>query len=510
MPFGLFHFSLTYSFLGQRRNGLYKKGRPSFAKPLDYAGAEYMEELFSSRKPASELVYFRASKKQCAYQLRHLLRSGFSQAQRFWEEDLYFSPMSFKNGSSERVAGNAYALYALAIDVDFKKSWNNESADPEAFYWDVLSEEVGRSVPVPTWVEMSHCLRLVYVLSDPLYLCGKAKEAEALKRAARCTLTRFCRELNDRLDVSAEPQALNSFFRFPGSKNTKDGSTVRVLKVGEKTTLAEMMEYLPDLPLWYGSWKEKRRRKRKGHRVPSSIRSVLAERAEALRSAAPSWTGPRYMFLWHYANALANAKAFGMWDGSVLDEALALNSQLPNPLPEREVASKLGSAVRTGKYYRYTNARIAEDLGGGVAIQRASSRGDGLSRRRAAEERYAEFLRLREKGATLAEAAKALGCSLSLCKKHSQRHSAEQKRAAEERRARLRERSAASRACRLEVQASFSQEAKHKLHLCYSTYRAIRYTIFHRGRGRGSPTRFASPPSSPLAIANAHEQPSCT
>ena len=156
--------------------------------------------------------------------------------------DAQFTPNTFKNDSeASNELKQLFQVKSIAIDVDCDK---NPSYKGKGAYnvWCYIRDEldlIGTKIPPPSYIEYGHNFRLIYILSENVAVGtkGSLKTLQSLVR-------RICDIINEAGDFHAEPQKLNSFYRFPGSTNSKDGSTVRVEQVSEvRMTFQEMFDY---------------------------------------------------------------------------------------------------------------------------------------------------------------------------------------------------------------------------------------------------------------------------
>ena len=384
-----------------------------------------------------------------------------------WGDDLMYTPNTFKpcgGSSGSNRAGNMFAIYAFAVDVDYKQTMTEKeivainaehsmlkhflpireyylhyrieptvySGSPRYFY-DCLAEEFEYlRIPPPSYIETGHQLRMIYLLSDPVSCSGKS--AARTKRLVKAVQKHICNALNGYFGCGAEIQVLNGYFRMPSSKNTKDGSTVRIWKAsGKKYDLGWLKEeYLPDLPLEPEEYraskkrsKKKRRRdvtltgKGEGKVVPLHNAFTLCQnRMECfceLRTYAEENHRREILTFLYVATALTIEP-----DQDPVTLAENFGTGFRNPIGPNELRWRF----RTAKPYFFKTETIAEKLGltvqdleeYGLRVnqrqkewQEKVSRGE--TRAQKADAHYREFCALQEKGLSKREIAKEMGMS---------------------------------------------------------------------------------------------------
>lgn len=328
-----------------------------------------------------------------------------------FEEDAQFTPNLFKNDSeASNELRSLFLVRSIAIDVDFNK--NPSYKDKGAYnVWSYLRDElnvIGTKIPPPSYIEYGHNFRLIYILEEDVAVGtkGNLKTLQAL-------IKRICDIVNEEGDFHAEPQKLNSFYRYPGSINTKDGSTVRVEQVSkERFTFQEMFEYLPDLPEWYEKWKSNKKtvvsKKGKVAKIHNRY-SLCKERIAWFESLAKNgYDENRYNLCYLYAQHLAQIDEYD------IEKVLSFNGLLHAPLPEKELRSKL-HYVKKYKNWRYKNETISQMLGVEMMTKREIEKQEkilaGTTRKQIAEANYQKAIALRKSGLNQEQIAKEMGLS---------------------------------------------------------------------------------------------------
>lgn len=338
-----------------------------------------------------------------------------------YPEDAQFTPNLFKNDSdASNELRSLFLVRSIAIDVDFNK--NPSYKDKGAYnVWSYLRDEldiIGTKIPDPSYIEYGHNFRLIYILEEDVAVGTKGN-----LRTLQALVKRICEIINTEGDFHAEPQKLNSFYRYPGSINTKDGSTVRVEQVSkERFTFQEMFEYLPDLPEWYEKWKSNKEtvvsKKGKVAKIHNRY-SLCKERIAWFESLAKKgYDENRYNLCYLYAQHLAQIDEYD------LEKVLSFNSMLHAPLPEKELQSKLNYITKY-KNYRYSDETISQMLGVEKMTKREMEKQAkilaGTTRKQIAEANYQKAVALKKQGLTQEQIAKEMGMSIDSIKKYYKR-----------------------------------------------------------------------------------------
>ena len=334
-----------------------------------------------------------------------------------YPEDAMFTPNLFKGSkNATNDAKSLYKIKTLAIDVDFSKSTQFKGKKPLGVY-EYMMELVNQKIPPPSYVEYGHNFRLIYILSEAIAVgTGSLKVPQAIEK-------RICDIINEEGDFHAEPQKLNSFLRYPGSINTKDGSAVHVRKESdERLTFQEIFEYLPDPPDWYEKWKSNKKttisKKDKVLKLHNNYTLCKERLAWFEKLAKEGYDENRYNLCYLYAQHLAQIEEYD------IEKVLTFNQLLHAPLPEKELRSKL-NYVKKYKRFRYKDQTISELLG----VEKMTSREKekqakilaGTTRKQIAEANYLKAKELRKEGHTRAAIAKEMGMSEETIKKYFRR-----------------------------------------------------------------------------------------
>lgn len=314
------------------------------------------------------------------------------------------------------------------------------NGDPRGFYQMIVEDFELLGIPIPSYIECGHQLRLLYLLDDPINM-SMSYAKKALRAISRLQ-TYICSKLNEAFACGAEPQLISGYYRLPGSINTCDNSIVRIWKAaGNKYKLAELIEeYLPDLPMTpeeYRKWKRKAKKKTAGRTLVSQDGKIArlhnayilcTDRMrcfEALRTYASQNHLREILTFLYVATALSINE-----DLDPVEVASEFNRGFPSPLPENElrwtfcithaysfrtetIAAKLGLPLEILAEYGLCSNRRARE--------RAEKEANGETRKQKAEDHYEEYKRLADLGMKRKEIAREMGLSVETIKKYRQR-----------------------------------------------------------------------------------------
>lgn len=164
----------------------------------------------------------------------------------FGKEDILFSLNPFRT-MDKATRSNLFCINAIPVDVDYKNIKELKELEPYQVIKLLEMDFFERRVPTPNFVEYGNQLRLIYSVET----CYIPKFRDNVVTLARRISEVFAEELKE---LGAEKQNLESYFRIPGSINTKNGSKVKIYCYDEavRYTLSELQElWLDELPKWY-------------------------------------------------------------------------------------------------------------------------------------------------------------------------------------------------------------------------------------------------------------------
>ena len=164
----------------------------------------------------------------------------------FGKEDILFSLNPFRT-MDKATRSNLFCINAIPVDVDYKNIKELKDLEPYQVIKLLEMDFFERRVPTPNFVEYGNQLRLIYSIET----CYVPKFRDNVVTLARRISEVFSQELKE---LGAEKQNLESYFRMPGSINTKNGAKVKIYSYDEavRYTLSELQElWLDELPKWY-------------------------------------------------------------------------------------------------------------------------------------------------------------------------------------------------------------------------------------------------------------------
>lgn len=188
----------------------------------------------------------------------------------FGREDILFSLNPFRT-MDRATRNNLFCINAIPVDVDYKKIKELKDLEPHQVIKLLEMDFFESKIPTPNFIEYGNQIRLIYSIET----CYIPKFRDNVVTLARRISEVFSQELKD---YGAEKQNLESYFRLPGSINTKNGAEVKVFSYDDavRYTLNELQElWLDELPKWY--------KKRKG-RVKAPKKVVKLHNVYSLNS----------------------------------------------------------------------------------------------------------------------------------------------------------------------------------------------------------------------------------
>ena len=177
----------------------------------------------------------------------------------FGREDILFSLNPFRT-MDRATRSNLFCINAIPVDVDYKNIKELKDLEPHQVIKLLEMDFFERKIPTPNFVEYGNQIRLIYSVET----CYIPKFRDNVVTLARRISEVFSQELKE---YGAEKQNLESYFRIPGSINTKNGAEIKVFSYDDSVryTLNELQElWLDELPKWY--------KKRKGRvKAPKKV-----------------------------------------------------------------------------------------------------------------------------------------------------------------------------------------------------------------------------------------------
>ena len=155
------------------------------------------------------------------------------------------SPLSY--AGKERTAEHAREAFAIAIDLDHIRMEHSGRYDLPIGIVDLFHQFDIKHLPRPTYIVSSGTgLHLYYVLENPVPLFRNyADELQDLKRA----LTKLIWNdyiVNIKSEHDIQQEGIYQGFRMPGTV-TKRGDRARAFLTGERVSIADLNQFVPDM-----------------------------------------------------------------------------------------------------------------------------------------------------------------------------------------------------------------------------------------------------------------------
>ena len=290
----------------------------------------------------------------------------------FGKEDILFSLNPFRT-MDKATRSNLFCINAIPVDVDYKNIKELKDLEPYQVIKLLEMDFFERRVPTPNFVEYGNQLRLIYSIET----CYVPKFRDNVVTLARRISEVFAQELKE---LGAEKQNLESYFRIPGSINTKNGAKVKIYSYDEavRYTLSELQElWLDELPKWY--------KKRKGRvQAPKKVvklHNVYAFNCNRLRDLekiqsylnSMGITELRARLCFQYRNytliklKYQNGELKQEDYDFAKEEMLKFNSNFNEPLREHIIES--ATRVVNYRQYLYKNETMIKFLNEGSSIE---------------------------------------------------------------------------------------------------------------------------------------------
>lgn len=279
---------------------------------------------------------------------------------------------------------NINTVCCLAVDLDYTFLDKHDMLEKPLVVWDMLLSDIWEKgyIPMPTYLEYGHRLRLVYVMKSPVCLNIKNREK---RNSTIIWLERITKVLCDKINAmdsryGAEPHQLTKFVRIPESHNIRfvqdrnpytgkvsfHVDSHHVVKIaeprfGQKWEIHALSDAVLDaLPDWYGEYKEKQSKKRKQKKISlrKNTTSFLSNRMDFLEKLRDTTDcrGRREIMTFLYWNF---ALQRGISKERARDMALAFNDKFCVPLIHKEALSHCFPRHT----YKYRTSTMLELLG---------------------------------------------------------------------------------------------------------------------------------------------------
>lgn len=294
----------------------------------------------------------------------------------FGNEDIFISLNPFRSMSSS-TRKNLFCINAIAVDVDYKKIKYLKDLEPVQIINLLELDFFDMKIPAPNLIEYGNQIRLIYGIET----CYIPKNKDNVVVLAQRISQVFANELKE---YGAERQDLESYFRVPGSINTKNSSEVKMYSYEDsiRYTLRELQElWLDELPKWY----KKRNGRTKTNKKVVKLHNVYALNSnrlldfekiqEFLNSCGDTDLRARLCFLYRNYFLIKIKYQNGELKNKDYEDAksamLRFNSNFNEPLRDRVIES--ATRVVNHRQYLYKNDtlvnfleldyRLCEDLG---------------------------------------------------------------------------------------------------------------------------------------------------
>lgn len=162
------------------------------------------------------------------------------------KEDVFLSLNPFRT-MDKATRSNLFCINAIAIDIDYKKVKEFKDLEPRQIIKLLEMDFFERRIPTPNFIEYGNQARLIYTVET----CYIPKFRDNVVTLSRRISEVFSQELKE---YGAEKQNIETYFRIPGSINSKNGAEVKVFAYDDavRYTLNELQElWLEELPKWY-------------------------------------------------------------------------------------------------------------------------------------------------------------------------------------------------------------------------------------------------------------------
>ena len=221
----------------------------------------YLLNLFPQQESCFIKIFSKKTKEFKFYPVQTLREVGKLQniLNHFEKEDLMISANTFKT-MDRATETNLFSINTIYVDVDYKKLEWCKNLPPEHIIKFLELDYFDVKIPKPNYIEYSNQLRLIYVLSEPVYLPKRSVQARTLCNRISEQFTEVLRA-----EFHSELQKVEKFIRVPYGVNTKGFQPVQILAYNNsKYPLKDLQEFWVDeLPEWYTKWKLNQNKKEK-------------------------------------------------------------------------------------------------------------------------------------------------------------------------------------------------------------------------------------------------------
>ena len=347
---------------------MYKRKLNKFSKDEVDEIQRYLLNLFPQQESCFIKIFSKKTKEFKFYPVQTLREVGKLQniLNHFEKEDLMISANTFKT-MDKATETNLFSINTICVDIDYKKLKWCKDLPPEHIIKLLELDYFGVKLPKPNYIEYSNQLRLIYVLSEPIYI---PKKNVAVRGLCQRISEEFATILKD--EFGAETQKCEKFIRIPYSINTKTSDDVKIMPYSQfRYTLKELQEnWLSELPEWYEKWKEKSQNEDKKPVKPFNALEFNPKRLNDFRKLQNYLNQndirdfrSRLCFLFHNYTLMVYSQTPNVEKGyhqKAIYDVLAFNQDFKYPLLEKQIISD--TKFLRYRQYKYSNETIMEFL----------------------------------------------------------------------------------------------------------------------------------------------------
>lgn len=328
----------------------------------------YFKELYPQEEDCFVKIFSKSTKEFKFYNIQSLKEVGKLKniLNSFGKNDLMISANTFKT-MQRATEGNLFSVNIICVDVDYKKiSWL-KNLPPEHVIKLLEHDCFNHGIPYPNYIEYGNQVRLIYKLSEPVYLPkGNVSARTLCNRISEC----FSGILQE--DYGSEVQKCEKFIRIPYSINTKSLDEVTVIHYSEEEyTLHELQEmWIDDIPQWYTKWKTQKKSKAKKNVKPFNVVEFNKKRLSDFRRIQYYLNSndikdfrSRLCFLYHNYSLLVYKEDANIQcdiNAKAINDMIEFNDNFKYPLRNNNIISD--TKFLRNKQYIYGNKTLMEFL----------------------------------------------------------------------------------------------------------------------------------------------------
>lgn len=242
---------------------------------------ELLEDIYINKEECYSRILCKSTNKYKTYPINSLkdgikLNKILKQNQ-FDNIDMFLNLNPFKTFKSA-VKNNLFCINTIAVDVDYKNIKEFKELVPEQVIKLLEMDYFNIRIPAPSLIEYGNQIRLIYLIET----CYIPKHNKSVVTLAERISTVFAEELKE---FGAEKQNLESYFRIPGSINSKNNEIVKMYFYDNaiRYTLKELQElWMDELPKWYKDFKKRKKGRKKANNI-TKLHNVYALNSNRIR-----------------------------------------------------------------------------------------------------------------------------------------------------------------------------------------------------------------------------------